>query len=280
MNQQQRMLSEIKATSEQDKAIVAAMLYGSFALGEADEYSDLDVVLFVSDTELNDAESQRLWLSRLAPVHLFFINEFGVPTAIFDNLVRGEFHFNKASRMADVVKSWHPDLYFPSLESALLIDKTGELRQYLRPFIRGPVHYGQETHRVILNNCLNWMVFGLAVIQRGEYARALELLNMLHRNLLRLIRIKNQSTIHWLTPSRFAEQDLKPETMARFAACTAPLDTKALWAAYRNAWNWIREIIAESEETAFSQSLITQITARFQGHPHDLSIEVISPLVG
>ncbi len=262
MYQQQAMLLKLKTLCEQDKAIVAAMMYGSFALGEADEFSDLDVVLFVGDAELNEAESQRVWLSRLAPVHLYFINEFGVPTAIFESLVRGEFHFNKASRMAEVVKGWHPDFYFPSLGSALLTDKTGVLSQYLQPFIRKSVHYGRESQQAIVNNCLNWIVFGMAVMQRGEYARALELLNMLHRNLLRLIRIQKQSTLHWLTPSRLAEQDLNTETLARFATCTAPLDRKALWAAYRNAWNWIREIIVEAEGTTASQSLLTQITAR------------------
>ncbi len=264
MYQQQSMLLQLKTMCRQDNAVVAAMLYGSFALAEADEYSDLDVVLFVSDTAFNDEETQRKWLSRLSPVHLYFVNEFGVSTAIFENLVRGEFHFNKASHIADVIKGWHPDLYFPSLEATLLADKTGELSKFLQPFIHQPIHYGRELRQTIVNQCMNWITFGLAVMQRGEHARALEILSVLHRHLLKLIRIREQSTIHWLTPSRAAEQDLSVGTLARFAACTAPLNREALWTAYQNVWSFVQEIIAEAEDVTLPPALVTQVSSKLE----------------
>ena len=76
-------------------------MYGSFALGEGDVFSDIEFVLFFRDDALPDLD-QRAWVAQIAPVELYFADDFGHYTAIFDNLIRGEFHFEPASAMDQV----------------------------------------------------------------------------------------------------------------------------------------------------------------------------------
>jgi lincosamide nucleotidyltransferase len=51
-------------------------------------------------------------------------------------LVRGEFHFEPASNMG-LVDAWE-SAWFPSLETAVLVDKTGELSSRVGRLVRRP----------------------------------------------------------------------------------------------------------------------------------------------
>jgi len=94
-------------------------------------------------------------------------------------------------------------------------------------------------------NCFtNWWLFGFNVLRRGEYARAVDILGAVQRNLLWMARAVQGRTDHWHIPSRRLEQDLSPDAYARFKTCTAPLEAPALWSAYRAAWTWGRELVA------------------------------------
>jgi lincosamide nucleotidyltransferase len=42
---------------------------------------------------------EEAWVRRIAPLELYYINEFGNGNAIFENLVRGEFHFEHYSNV-------------------------------------------------------------------------------------------------------------------------------------------------------------------------------------
>jgi lincosamide nucleotidyltransferase len=65
-----------------------------------------------------------------------YVNEFGNGTAIFDHLVRGEFHFERASNVR-LVEGWRTS-WFPSLEQAVLVDKDGELSRLVSRLVRCP----------------------------------------------------------------------------------------------------------------------------------------------
>ncbi len=129
MSTQQEMIERVRELCVADSRLVAAMMYGSWTLGEGDAYSDIEFALFFADTALV-AIDQRVWVEQIAPVDLYFVNEFGNGTAIFAHLIRGEFHFEPASRMAQV-RDWRPSAHFPSLDATLLVDRTGELSEHL-----------------------------------------------------------------------------------------------------------------------------------------------------
>jgi hypothetical protein len=55
--------------------------------------------------------------------------------AIFENLVRCEFHFDRASDIGKIDKSWRNTDWLPSLGATLVVDHTGELSRRLRTVV-------------------------------------------------------------------------------------------------------------------------------------------------
>ena len=121
---QEEMIERLRRTCQKDARLVAGMLYGSFTRSERDAFSDIEGVLFFEDEALAEIDPTA-WIGQIAPVRLYFVNEFGVGTAIFEtplpneSLIRGECHFCPASTMADV-ESWQGKVWFPSVESVVL----------------------------------------------------------------------------------------------------------------------------------------------------------------
>ena len=261
---QESMIEKARQACEQDERVVAAVMYGSFALGEGDAFSDIEFVLFFRDDALPDLD-QRAWVAQIAPVELYFADDFGHYTAIFDNLIRGEFHFEPASAM-DQVDSWLGSVFFPSLTSSLILDRTGELTQRLEPLLVPPGDRGAHRRAHALQmNFTNLMLFGSNVLARGEVARSLEILSLAHRYLLWMARLVEGNTAHWPTPARGLEKEISPAAYARYVACTAPADPPALRAAYQSAWAWGRELMEAQAPTygmAIPQTLAEKLAAR------------------
>lgn len=246
---QETLIARVRELCETDQRIDAAMMYGSFAYGEGDPFSDIEFLLFFNDGAF-DAINPREWLAQIAPVAMLYVNEHGIQSAIFENLIRGEFHFHRASEVG-IGAMWRGLLTFPSLDATLIVDRSGALTPYLDAIIGPPLARDQvEAIQTMVYSFINWALFGINVLRRGEHARALELLNILHRHLLQMVRLVDGATDHWLTPSRAAEQDLTPERYARFAQCVAAsLAAEELRRAYTQMWAWGTELMHELRQT-------------------------------
>lgn len=263
---QEELIQRVREVCLADDAVVAAMMYGSFAQSQGDRFSDVEFMLFFDDAALGALDPAR-WLAQVAPVEAYFVNEFGVGTAIFANLVRGEFHFERASQIAELI---HPGIrrtdWFSSLEATLVKDSAGELAARLRPLIGPPPSRGSpEEVAFHCHSLINWLLFGCNVLARGELARALDILSAIHRHLLFSARLAEASTEHWPTPSRCLEQDISPAAYARFAACTARLERADLARAYRAAWAWGCELmraLAPRYGVALPEALMAKVEAR------------------
>lgn len=87
---QQELIERVRQVCVADEGLDAALMYGSFAAGEADEHSDIEFWLFF--TAARHAEiDPRTWCVQLAPVSYGLVNEFGTyvaffPTALFADL--------------------------------------------------------------------------------------------------------------------------------------------------------------------------------------------------
>ena len=243
MLQQEAIIGKVREACERDDRLVSALMYGSFALDEGDEFSDVEFYLFFRDDSLEGID-QEAWVSQGASVWLYYVNEFGNGTAIFEGLVRGEFHFERASDRC-LVDEWEV-ASFPSLESVMIADKDGELSRRVRRLVGPPTNLDTPERALFLcNSLLNWTLMGANLLKRGEYARAGAFLSLLHGHLLQAARLAEGTTANWLSPSRKLEEDLPPAAYERFRACTAPLDAVQLARAYRTTWGWGREIMAE-----------------------------------
>jgi lincosamide nucleotidyltransferase len=242
MQLQETMIERVRALCQRDNRVSAAMMYGSFTRGEGDEFSDIEFLVFFED-ESFDTLDRRAWLEQIAPVALMYVNDFGITAVIFENLVRGEFHFHKVAEVT-IAEAWRGVLTFPSLESTLLVDKSGALTPYLLPII-GPDPQRDQPDKIqfLADNFTNQYLFGVNVLRRGELARALEMLGVLHRITLGMARILAGKTGPWFIPSKMLERDLTPDEYARFRACTAILESDSLRRAYQQIGLWAGEML-------------------------------------
>lgn len=256
---QTAMIERVRDLCGQDDRVVAALTYGSFARDEGDVFSDIEFVLFISDEALPDFDREA-WVRRISPVELFFPDDFGHFTAIFSNLVRGEFHFDPYSQVAEV-ETWVGNAHFPSPERCILKDRTGALARHLAPLTTQPARDDPERVAALEMSLANTVLFGSSVLDRGEAARALELLGLVHRYLLWLARLVEGSTDHWPTPSRALEREISPAAYARFVECTATLDVRSLRHAYHASWVWGQELIS-ALEPRFSMAVPASLRAR------------------
>src|SRR5829696_1009654 len=67
MLQQQAMIERTRRVCREDERLVAAMMYGSFAQGEGDLFSDIEFILFFDDEELEDLDQEE-WVAGISPV--------------------------------------------------------------------------------------------------------------------------------------------------------------------------------------------------------------------
>ena len=236
------MIGNVKELCAADERIVAALMYGSFVKGEGDEFSDIEFYIFVRDEALK-AFNSAAWMARVAPLSAVVRNEWGTTVALFDNLVRGEFHFEPASGMA-MVASWGSTGEYPPIDAMLVVDRTGELRRHLEDWSTSVDNVvSAQNLQNIADRFLNVMIFGTSVLRRGERARSLDLLTYVHRYLLWMARASEGRREHWSTPSRFVEKDISQAAYQRFRQCTATLDPGSLENAYASAWAWGRELM-------------------------------------
>jgi lincosamide nucleotidyltransferase B/F len=269
MLQQEAMIERTRSVCRGDERLAAAMMYGSFAQGEGDEFSDIEFILFFRDEQLQGLDQEE-WVSRISPVGLYFVNEYGNGTAIFENLIRGEFHFDRASEIERVVgESMRDADWLPSLEDTLILDRTGELASRLRGIVGQPPERDTPGQIRFVCDCfVNWFVFGANLFARGELARSLDLLGIVRDRLLQMVRVLEGSTLHWFNSAKFLETEISEASYARYVACTARLDRDDLRQAYASAWEWGRELIASLEErhsVALQASLLRRLDRRFAG---------------
>ena len=269
MLQQEAMIERARRVCHEDERLAAAMMYGSFAQGRGDGFSDIEFILFFRDEDLESVDQEE-WVSRISPVVLYFVNEYGNGTAIFDNLVRGEFHFDGASEIEGVVGGAMRDAdWLPSLENALVLDRAGELTPRLQRIVGPPPERDTpEGVRFLCNAFVNWTLFGANLFARGELARSLDGLGMARYRLLQMVRVLEGSTLHWFNSSKFLEREISEASYARYAACTARLEREELRLAYRAAWEWGRELmasLADRHDAAAPEPLLQRLDRRFAG---------------
>ena len=264
---QQQMIARVRQLCREDPRVAGALMYGSFTVGEGDAFSDIEFCIYL-DEEAYPGFEPAAWVAQVAPVAAYFTNEFGVGTAIFENLVRGEFHFERAADMAHI-RSWKEEAGFPPVEAMLLVDRTGELTGHLRAISGpGPQRGTAEQVTVLWQRYLNWMLFGANVLARGERARALEILWWVQRTLLWFARLRDGSYMHWQTPSKNVEQELSPEAYGRYIACAAGLWEGDLERAYGAAWAWGAEMIralATERDLGLPDALLQRLDEHFAG---------------
>lgn len=255
---QEQIIEKVKIKSKEDKRIAASMMYGSFTNGEGDRYSDVEFYIFLEEDEAESFVS-RNWVSEIYPIELMFKNEYGTEVAIFENLIRAEFHFLPLSQI-NIIKGFKFVGYFPNSEAMHLYDSTDKLKSLL-DYIGGTVveRNTEENISMVINNYINTWLLGINVLKRGELARSLDMLSEIQKYTAQLIRIKENSTEHWVNQAKQLEEEISSDSYEIYTSVTSVLEKSALEKAYKNALNFLEKCNDEQSNSEVYTEVINKL---------------------
>jgi len=229
---QLQMIDKTKSIAQNDKNISAVFMYGSFTKNEGDKYSDIEFYIFLNDKENFLAGN---WVSQIHPLALYFTNEYGSEVAIFENMIRGEFHFMTNSEM-DVIKSWDGLVEFSDFDNMVLVDKENLLTKTLAQIkTKVPDRSTNENIQWLSHSLLNVLLTTSNLIHRQEFAHAHQSLSNVQKYLLWLIRIDTSQTKHWESPTKSLEKDIDLNWYSLFQQTTSELDPESIKRAFNRS---------------------------------------------
>src|SRR5690554_5399005 len=229
---QLQMIDKTKSIAQNDKNISAVFMYGSFTKNEGDKYSDIEFYIFLKDKEKFSAEN---WVSQIHPLALYFTNEFGSEVAIFENMIRGEFHFLTNDQM-EVIKSWDGLVEFSDFDKMILVDKEGLLTNTLKEIkTKIPDRTTDENILWLSQSILNVLLTTSNLIKRGEFAHAHQSLSNVQKYLLWLIRITTDKTQHWESPTKSLEKDIDSMWYSTYKTTTSDLHPENIRSSFKSS---------------------------------------------
>lgn len=229
---QLKMIAKTKSLALSDKNISAVFMYGSFTKNEGDKYSDIEFYIFLNDKE--NFLSQK-WVHQIHPVAVYFTNEYGSEVAIFENMVRGEFHFLTTNEMK-VINSWDGMVEFSDFNKMILVDKDNLLLNTLNQIkTKAPDRTTNDNILWLSQSLLNVLLTTNNLIKRQEYAHAYQSLSNVQKYLLWLIRIATSQTKHWESPTKSLEKDIDQTWYSLFQQTTADLNPGSIKTAFQKS---------------------------------------------
>lgn len=253
---QLQMIETTKSIAQGDENVSAVLMYGSFTKNEGDQYSDIEFYIFLKSKENFSAEK---WVNQIYPTALYFTNEYGSEVAIFENLIRGEFHFLTVNEI-DVIKSWEGIVAFSDFDQMSLIDKDGHLSETLDQInIKSPDRTSNENILFLSQSLLNVLLTTNNLIKRQEYAHAYQSLSNIQKYLLWLIRIATKRTQHWESPTKSLEKEIGKDWYSDFKLTTCDLDTSNLKIAFQNSLNLSKKLFDGLNVSMDLQRLLNRI---------------------
>jgi len=253
------MIDRVRLLSQKHAAISSVLMYGSFAKGEGDEYSDIEFYVFLNpELDFN----KKRWLNAIEKTEFSFVNEFGTEVTIFKNLVRGEFHFLDINQIG-IIESWVGIVSFEYWRDMILVDKDSKLRDIFSSITKKrPLRDTPENRLWIQRSFINMALFTKNLLLRKEWAHAHQQFFYLHKYLLWLIRIKVHSTAHWESPTKKAEDDLPAPWYSRYTDCTSALKAENLNDAFLNCMDLAAMLFRDLNATGENILLLKKITEK------------------
>lgn len=229
---QLQMIHQTKLIAQQDENVSVLFMYGSFTKNEGDKYSDIEFYVFLKSI---DGFSGVDWVNQIHPVVLYFTNEYGSEVAIFENMIRGEFHFLSTDEIG-IIKSWEGIVSFSDFDQMNLLDKEGLLTKTLDQIrIKSPDRITDKNVSWLSHSLLNVLLTTNNLIKRGEFAHAHQSLSNVHKYLLWLMRVANHQTQHWESPTKNLENDIDKTWYSEYKITTSDLNPENLKMAFQNA---------------------------------------------
>lgn len=255
------MIEKVRSLANSDDGISAVLMYGSFTKGEGDCYSDIEFYIFLRE---GYQPSRRSWVDGIHPVSMFFTNEFGTDVTVFNNLIRGEFHFHPVSEIG-IIHTWQGILDFSVRDKMNLVDKDGLLAETLNSIEQvSPEWNTCENVAWVADSMINNLLFVGNVIRREEYARAVYMFYFPEKYLALMIRLHLDKTGHWLDPMKGLEDEIPAEWYKRYARCIPKLNREDLKRCYIQVLRLTNELFLLLDVPQHDKSILDRIISGWE----------------
>jgi lincosamide nucleotidyltransferase len=241
---QEELIIKVRDNGSITSCVNAIMMYGSFTQGCGDTFSDIEFYVFIEDNSYTEFDSCP-WVTEIHPVAAHLINEYGTEVFIFENLIRGEFHFLPVEGMS-IIETFSSVGFFPDIDAMCLYDKNDMLKRNLK-VLKGCYVDRTSSQNIenVVNNFFNAILYGINVLKRGELARSLECLGTVQKYFLQLLRIDEGKTDHWVNPVKALESEISSTQYYIYKKCTSDLEEKNLLLAYQELLSNCESIVKE-----------------------------------
>lgn len=232
----QMVLDRFMTSCESDERVVAAFIGGSYATGQVDAYSDLDLYLITTDGKYED-----FLAGREAFVHLLgkplFLEDFGEPYSlfyIFSNGTEGELWIGRESQFNHI----HSGPY------RVLLDKKGVLTKVVFASHKSDQAGQKETLRQQIHWFWHELSHFITAIGRGQLFWAYGQLEAMRLMCLNLARLGHSfaDTAVGEEPYFKVEQALHREQLASLQPTYCPMERKAMYQAILVIISFYREL--------------------------------------
>lgn len=234
--------SRVVAAAGRDQRVVGVVDYGSSSEGRSDEWSDVDLALFLRDADFEEFErGWEDWAAQFGPLLLAYVGGVGHPWAVYDTRpvpLRADFAFHRESSM-EVVLTW-PNAPV-SAEAMVCYDATGgRLTAYAERLVGQPLG-PPDPRRAFESVCGDFWYYALRAfgrVRRGQlWAARYEFNFILLGNLHALLRLEAGRVERWRASSSAVgiEQAVSPERLRRLDSCIPGPGADDLRRAFLNA---------------------------------------------
>jgi hypothetical protein len=243
----QEFLQNLCTVVAADPAIVGLLDYGSSSEGRADQWSDVDVALFIRDEALPDfSQRWKSWAASLGELLWAYLHEPGHPWAIYNGSpapLRVDFALHPLSNAATILSWFTTPL---SVEAMVLYDgSAGEIRGYVAELVgkSKQVAATPELYERLCGDFWDYLLMAYSKYQRGQEWVARFMYQIALESLLRLLRIEtgDLSRLNSTAGGWNVLHTLAPTRQAQLKECVAGTD---LASAFQAAALFGREVCA------------------------------------
>lgn len=219
-----------------DSRIAGLLDYGSRSEGRDDEWSDVDLAVFIRDEDYDAFDREwEGWAAQFGPVLLAFVGDIDNHWVAYEHdpaPLRADFSLHRASVAAsDALSTW-PNAPL-SVDHILLIEKTGTLRPHVEAMVKrdlGPPDV-PERFGLVVAGFWYYAIRTWNKLQRGPtWGVRFDLEFIMHGNLMALLSLEAGEVDRWTASDAAAdiERDISPERLAVLNACIPTPDSGSL----------------------------------------------------
>jgi lincosamide nucleotidyltransferase B/F len=260
-----------------DGRIVGLVDYGSSSEGRGDDWSDLDVAVFVGDEDLAAFEAEwQQWAGQFGRLLLAYIGGIGHPWVVYDAEpipLRADFAFVKESAAGQLV-GWPNSPV--SVEAMVLYDgMDGRLSAYAARLVGKSLAPDnlQVAFEQVCGDFYYYLLRTFTKLRRGQAWAARHDFNfVIMGNLLALLRLESGAVEHWQGASAAAgiEQVISLERLHQLQGCIPAAGEVALLAAMQYAAG-LGEVVCRAIAAEHGWAWPAELAERVQvvlGSPH------------